>query len=359
MQIYVYDRDMNPLGIIEAMTSLLWTRKFREPGEVDIEIPATAQSAQLLAIGNILMQKDSDEAMQIDYMAITKTGEDMDVVQAIGHTILGWLKYRVITADVSDDDHTPQYLIAKLIHDNATAPSKAARALPITLTTPQQYTQDTMAYQASRYTNLLDCVQDLLSLSGMGILCHTNPVTGTHSLELVESADKTAGTASQCVFSTEWGSLGEHTYTHSEETHCSTVYVEGGDNIFQIAGDDLTGLDRREVYLSATDVSLSWTDFDGNSHTQTAAKVRSKILKRAQQALAREFQPELTFEGDALTHSSALQYRRDYDIGDIVTCMDERWGVSVDVVISEIAEEYTDGVRKVSLVLGEGRPTIR
>ena len=39
MQIYVYDRDMNPLGIIEAMTSLLWTRKFREPGEVDIEVP--------------------------------------------------------------------------------------------------------------------------------------------------------------------------------------------------------------------------------------------------------------------------------------------------------------------------------
>lgn len=359
MQLFVYDINLNPLGIVEAMTSLLWTRKFREPGELAVEVPATAESARLLQIGNIVMQPGSDEAMYIDYMSITRTGEDMDVVQAVGHTILSWLRWRLIVSDISDNDHTAAWLIDRLMDKNAVNPGKAARKLPLTVTFGTLSEQPELAYQAGKYSTLLDCIQELLALSGMGVICHTDVIAKTHTLEFVESTSKIAGTDGQCVFSTDWGSLGEHVYTHSEETHFSTVYVEGGNDIVEIENDSLSGIERKEAYLSATDVALSWTDFDGVQHTQTEARVRAKIKKRAQQALARDFLPELTFEGDALTQSSALQYRTDYDIGDIVTCMDERWGVSIDVVISEIAEEYTDGVRTVSLVFGEGRPTLR
>lgn len=56
MEVRIYDRDLNFKGVIENHTSLIWTRKYYEPGNFEIHAPITEQNLRLLAKGNIISQ---------------------------------------------------------------------------------------------------------------------------------------------------------------------------------------------------------------------------------------------------------------------------------------------------------------
>lgn len=43
MEVRIYDRDLNFKGVIENHTSLIWTRKYYEPGNFEIHAPITEQ----------------------------------------------------------------------------------------------------------------------------------------------------------------------------------------------------------------------------------------------------------------------------------------------------------------------------
>ena len=49
MEVRIYDRDLNFKGVIENHTSLIWTRKYYEPGNFEIHAPITEQNLRLLA----------------------------------------------------------------------------------------------------------------------------------------------------------------------------------------------------------------------------------------------------------------------------------------------------------------------
>lgn len=44
MEVRIYDRDLNFKGVIENHTSLIWTRKYYEPGNFEIHVPITQKT---------------------------------------------------------------------------------------------------------------------------------------------------------------------------------------------------------------------------------------------------------------------------------------------------------------------------
>jgi hypothetical protein len=52
------------------------------------------------------------------------------------------------------------------------------------------------------------------------------------------------------------------------------------------------------------------------------------------------------------------KYKEDYDLGDIVTNINKKWGVKLDTRIEEIEEVYEDGNEKINVVFGDEAPTI-
>lgn len=360
MLLYVYDASLNPLGVIENMLSMLWKRRFREPGEFAMEVPYSAEARELLATGNLVMQPGGNEAMEIDYIRFSRNQQDMDTIQVQGRSLMQWLERRVTASAVeSFGTLTPQALLRNLVNQNAVNPSDLNRKLPLYYNNRAAYTQDTIDYQADRWESLLDCVEELLSVSGMGCRVLSDPTTKRHTIDFLESTNKVAGTADQCIFAVEFGTLGQHDYTYSTQTLFNMAYIEGGDEITTSVGGSLTGLNRRETSFSYSDISLTWTDIDEVEHTQTEAQVRTKCQSRARSELARDHAVEQTFEGEAVTFSSALRYKEDYDLGDKVTCIATRWGVRADVVITEVSEEYKNGRETVELTFGDGRPTLK
>ena len=62
MEVRIYGRDLFRRGQIENQTSLIWTRKFYEPGTFELHAPITDENLSLLQEGNIIGKKGSAEA---------------------------------------------------------------------------------------------------------------------------------------------------------------------------------------------------------------------------------------------------------------------------------------------------------
>ena len=82
MELYVFNRDIELLGIIDNFTSLIWNRKFYEAGEFQLTL--NAHYLPLLKQGNIICKKNYDEAGYIISRNITLTEEGDEVLTIKG-----------------------------------------------------------------------------------------------------------------------------------------------------------------------------------------------------------------------------------------------------------------------------------
>ena len=62
--------------------------------------------------------------------------------------------------------------------------------------------------------------------------------------------------------------------------------------------------------------------------------------------------------GSKVNTLANLIYRTDYDLGDRVTCVNKRWGIRIDVRITEIAETYQNNVEEIDITFGESLPAL-
>ena len=64
-----------------------------------------------------------------------------------------------------------------------------------------------------------------------------------------------------------------------------------------------------------------------------------------------------TFESKINTRGNNV-YKVDYDLGDIVTISDKKWGLTIDTRITEIEEVYESGTVAINPTFGNNIPTI-
>ena len=364
MTLKVYDQDLTPLGLAEDFTSLTWTRRAREPSECEIKLPVSSLAVDLLAIGNLVMKLEDEtgEAMQIESREIEMDDEGRETLTVKARGLMSWLSRRVnLTAYDETSDMTPQAIAYMLIKANATAPSAAKRKLPLILNERSGFGQDEVTFSASEYQDIGDLVADQLEEGEMNLFVTTDPVAGTHTLDIRQADDKTAASAQPVLISIDFGTLATPKITETREPYKNIAYTQGGDDDIAAveAGADtsVSGIDRFEMGVSATDIKKSYTDANGNEKTRSAAKVRTLLAKRGRRELARACAEMTSFEGEVV-QSDGLRYGRDYDVGDRVTCM--YGSIQMDATITEISEDYgTGGVRTIYAVLSDGTYSIR
>ena len=360
MTLMVYDVDMVPIGLAEEFVSASWTRCVRSPSHATLVVPFGSQAAELLQIGNILMRMGDREALQIEYRHIEKAEDGTTTIEVQAFGLLKWLSRRVnLTAYDNAVTITPQEIVYELIRKNATEPDDDDRLLPIILNEREDFGQETIEYTASEYSDIESLVEEQLEAAAMNLFITTDPTEGTHTFDIREAVDKTAESDEPCIFSETFGTLGERTYVESHEEYKNFAYVKGGDDdIEAVAVGDSSGLDRREVGISASDIKKQYTDAKGQQKTQSASKVRELLAQRGETELATKYIAEQTMDGEII-QSEGLKYLEDYDVGDRVTIMDEEWGVRVDATITEISEEMDEnGFVKIRATFGEGTPSI-
>lgn len=91
MELVVYSRDLEPLGLIEKITSITWARHYWNAGRFTLVVPFTKEHRNLLIKGNIIMRRGDNEAAEIRYTQKKKKKNRKQIIEVQGHFITKWI----------------------------------------------------------------------------------------------------------------------------------------------------------------------------------------------------------------------------------------------------------------------------
>ena len=365
MELYAYSSEMELQGIVEKIASLIWTRRYWSCGEFKLLVPFTEEHSRMLVKNNIIMKRGDDEAAQIRYVSITKNSQGLEEIEVQGKFLIAWIGKRIIKKQIITND-TTQNILYRIVRENVTNPADTARKIPdVSIATDDEDTESgVIDYTSEQYTNAQLAAETAAKAAKLGIRMRTDARTGAHVFSVYEGRDLTAGNTAgnaPCIFSQEFDNIVEQEYTNSVENLKTTAFV-GGEEKEGVArkvaevGGSAAGLAREEVFINATDIVQEYEDDDGTQVSLTDAEYLALLSARGAEELE-QYAETLSF-GSKINTFANLIYRTDYDLGDRVTCVNKRWGIRIDVRITEIAETYQNNVEEIDITFGESLPAL-
>lgn len=353
MELYIFDRELNFQGILEDYSSLIWRRKYSKCGE--FELHCSIDNLELLKKGNIIWKKDDDEAAYIEYRNLKQDTTGKEILVLKGKFLTGYLGRRIIW-EMKNLNTTSELAIRELISNNATNPMDIDRKIDLmALGEVKNYTQTTNI-QVS-YKNLLETVEEITNTSELGIRTLIDIQNKQMTFDIYEGLNRTAnnGINPPAIFSQEFENILEQEYTDSLNNYRNTVLVAGqgeGSNRELVSLENGQGLDRYEMFVDARDLQSK----DENDNVIPIVEYRKLLEDRGISKLSEHKEIE-TFDSK-INLNSNLVYKKDFDLGDIVTCTSKKWGITIDTRITEIEEVYEESGRQINVTFGNEIPTL-
>ena len=364
MHIIIYDRELTPLGLIEKITSFIWVRRYWSAGQFTLLVPFTEQHIKLLKMYRIIMRSGDNEAGEIRYVQKRKNSQGLEVIEVQGQLLTYWIGKRLVLQQIRATAPLPA-IMTRIVTENITNPTNTRRRIAnITHTSIAGIQRGNVEYTSEPFINALLALEQAGRASKIGFQIFTDIRERRHFYRVYDGRNLTADQTENppCVFSAEFDNVLEQEFTNSTERLRSTAYVGGEEThdrprrIVEVGGQ-AAGLDRAEVFINATDIRQRFRDENNNEIVISDTQLIALLSQRGSVQLE-NFAETLAFTSKINTHSN-LRYKEDYDLGDRVTCINRRWGVRINVRITEIMEIYSsDNVPELEITFGESIPAL-
>lgn len=320
MELYVLDRSLRTIGIIDAYTSIIWTKRYFACGDFELYLPVS--HLDILAIGNYIYRLDDDAIMFIENIEITTDSEVGNFLRVSGRSAECLLAKRIIWNQTTFSG-TVENLIYKLIRENAVSPTDANRVIPLLTIGESQNYAETIEKQITG-TNLLDAIIELCTTYQYGFKFTLQDGQFVFSLY--------KGKQTEVVFSPEFDNLINTSYQRNTSEYANVALVAGegeGASRKTCPVGNASGLDRSEIYVDARDLS---TDSEEPISDEEYDAI---LIERGSEKIAEHTVTE-GFEGNA-EPSGTYDYKTDWNLGDIVQVVNE-YGMAGNPRIVEIIE---------------------
>lgn len=338
MDLWIYSEDFAALGIVDTATSIIWANRFRQCGDFEIYISASAAMLDLLKEDRLVIRPDDEMVGIIEQVKTGTDTEDGDYIIASGRSA-GSLFDRRIIWDQTEINGTVENGLRTLITDAFISPAIAARKYDrLTLAEAHGFTE-TMQTQ---YTgdNVLEAVENLCAANNYGFKVIRQ---GTKFVvDFYKGTDRTAGQAvnPRVIFSEAYQNLQSTEYTLNKKDYKSVALVagegEGAARRRTVVGRsvDQSGLHRREMFVDARDIS-------SNEGEITDADYIAQLAERGTQSLSEA--PIIQSMEGSIEPNMMYKYKEDYFLGDLVTVINKH-GTQADTQVLEIVETWdSDG----------------
>ena len=379
MEIRVFDKTVEPLGLIDEMVSLLWHTKYFDVGTFSLLAPITENNSRLLKVGNILVKHDGKKEMktsdggvwrkaaQITYVHITKNENGLEQVEVQGYMLSRWLNRRCICPQIVATD-TNQWLINEMVEKNCGSRAGVKRGFQQFTMIPQEIMDGNhVEYENELYANLGQEVRMRAQEGKLGYDIMVNEREKKYGFYLYKGKDLTAANNegnTPCIFSRDFDNVIEQEFTASIENGGNYIYMHGADDIklngipmvVTVDGEGATGLELEEVFCDATDITRKYQNENGEEITMPYNEYAAMLKARGYAELER-YGKVINFVSTINTDSN-LKFKRDFDLGDRVTCKDERWRIQIDARITEVTEIYQKGKESIEATFGDSLPTL-
>lgn len=334
----VYDRDLNHLGVIDSYSSLRWRRKYFEAGEFELSINPTANNYRLLQADNIIVRSDLTENDEFGIIDSWKFKEDKDkvTISVYGRFGLFLLNRRIIKQRIN---YQGSYIggFNKLL--------SSMRPFSRLDITESNIVSGNVDYQCT-YKNVYTFHEKLSKASNIGAKIVLDLKNKRYKYVNYVGKDRTEDQKvnTRYEFSEDKSNLDTAEYTYSRKNMITDVLVGGN------------GEDTNRILRTVTNVDANTHDFDIREAFVDAKNESNKDLTTSQynailDDLGKEklTDPTETFEATV----NATDYRKYWDLGDIVNIKKESWSMVKKQRITEVEEVIEKGKHDVIPTYGD------
>ena len=329
--IYVYDKNLNFIGIIDFFSSLRWRRKYYDYGEFELHIPINDQTKKFLAKDNIIIREDAIEAGIIESIKIS---DDSKKVEApiIGRFLSSILTRRIVKKRIN--------FSGKILDGERKILSEMTPFSKLEVKTTA-IESNSIVFQCT-YKNIGDY---LLKLSKTSTIAHRiipDLKRKKFIYENYQGLDRTETQSSNSRFSEDKGNIEKADYTYDSKSEKNFALVGGqgeGDAriLVEVNSGNYSDFDLRETFVDAKSESNSGL---------TAAQYNEVLKTKGRENLS---DPVESMEVTAY----ATDYKTGWDLGDIVNTKKESWGKFLKKRIVEIEETIENSNQKIFATFGD------
>lgn len=359
ISIRIFDKDINLIAEVDDYTSLIYTRSWHGIDEFEIHV-SNKETFDLFAMKNYIMLDFDPERTGI-VLYRNDNGDGRNGTGSDDYTIKGYdLRYllskRISVPNGKDGYRTwtninYEDILKDEVRENLVSPTNSHRAIPhLTIAASRQ--RGAKATFQTRYKNILEDQESLSQVSGLGPKIILDPENKRFIYDVREGVDRTyaADNPNAYIFSVDNDRVDNKEYTHSLVGTANMAFVggqgDGADRKIELLHDDLSGMDRDEIFVDARDIGEA-----GNTTSST-----DTLSERGEEKLA-EVQEANNFEFTASAQAKD-EYHSGWDLGDRVTFRDEANGVRQDARITQVVETYEDGNISLEPTFGTVESTI-
>lgn len=333
MELYVLNKDMQAIHLLDTFESLLWTERYYECGDFEITAPASTTLLKIFEKENYLWSKDSDTVMIIEDLEISSDSEDGNMFIVTGRSLESILDRRIVWYPTTLTGNL-QDAIEKILNENVINPSSTERKI------------DGFIFERSNDELITSLTVDV-ELEGEAVyeviqtLCQTNSIgfrvylnnDNQFVFKLYAGVDRSydQNKLPYVLFSPKFDNILNSNYLESNKTLKTVALVVDGDEsnrrevVVEAECGAGSGLDRREIFVSAS-ISSEESDY------------ASQMTEAGKEELAQNTATK-TFEGE-VESTQLFVYGEDFFIGDIVQIVNE-YEVEAKTRVVEIVRSQT------------------
>ena len=260
VDVYVLNKNLEPLGVVDAYRSLIWAVRYNECGDCEVYLPANTTTIEMLTIGRYLVRLDDDLVCRIVKVEITTDVENGNYMTVTGRDAKSFLDQRIVWGTLTSSGKA-ENLARKLVNTTMISPTSAGRAirkenneLLFKLGTSAGFTERVVA-QIS-YQNVGEKVREICASYGWGYKVAED--NGQLAFTVYKGTDRRNGV----IFSDYYENLASTSYKIDRSNMGNVALVAGegeGARRSRAYYGSAAGVDRYEEYVDAKDLSREIT----------------------------------------------------------------------------------------------------
>lgn len=343
MDIIVLNTDLDAVSIVDTYESFIWTDRYHEYGDFELYVTMHEGLLDYLKQDYYLQSGDSEHVMIIEKIQITSDVEEGNHVTVTGRSLESILGRRIVWGQKTISGNL-QNGIKTLLNENIISPSDNDRKIENFIFEDSTDTAITDLTIDAQYTgdNLYDVIRQICDERGIGFMVTLNDEK-KFVFKLYAGTDRSYDQTENpyVVFSPNFENIINSNYIESKSALKNVTLVggegEGSERRYTTVGN-ASGLDRRELFTDARDISSDV----GDEETLTEEEYVAQLQQRGKEKLA-ENTDITSFEGQVET-TTIFRYGEDFFNGDIVQIANE-YGHETKARICELVmSENEEGI---------------
>ena len=329
MQATILNKEFEAVGIIDLYQSFIWADRHDEEGDFEIQLKLGDSIPGNLQEGYYLVRADTEHVMIIESFGITSDEETGSYLLVSGRSLESIPRRRVVWKKTKLEG-TLQDGLRKLFNENVIAPEIEARKIPnfIFEDSTDEYITSLELVNEYHGEELYEIVSTLCKEHEIGFKV---TLSGNNFIfKLYRGADRSYNqtTNPYVIFSPRYDNVVNTQYIESYKNYKNITLVGGETDeetekqeTVQVGDVGKTGLDRREIYTDASDVSSTTVNDLGESEDMSYERYQALLRQKGYDTLIENVYVK-ALTGELVPNGNYI-YQKDYFIGDVVQVENE------------------------------------